>query len=184
MVREMDLKKIKIGTLKPVFTGKLYEVRQAPVLLPNGKKGIFETVYRSPSVTVISTDEKGRLLMNQEYRPNYKKRVWRFPGGTIEKGESPKQAAQRELQEETGFKAKKLSLFYKSSLGQTIEWERYIFLGEGLVPSKLPNDEEEDIKITFVTLAEAMALVRRGEVDHDLTEQLIYKLFLTKKGLI
>ncbi|MEK7094288.1 MAG: NUDIX hydrolase, partial [Patescibacteria group bacterium] len=132
-------------------------------------------------VTILPIDKEGRILLNREYRPKYKKRVWRFPGGTIEKGESPKRAAQRELQEETGFKAKKLSLFYKSSLGQTIKWDRYVFLGEGLTSSKLPNDDTEDIQINFVTLSEAVNLVRRGEVGHDLTEHLILKLFLIKK---
>lgn len=177
----MDLKKTKIGKLKNVFTGKLYRVRQAPVVLPNGEKGVFEAVYRSPSVTVIPIDDKGRLLMNQEYRPNYKKRVWRFPGGTIERGESPKQAAQRELQEETGFRAKNFSLFYKSSISQTIEWERFVFLAEGLAPSKLQNDDTEDIQISFITIAEAVSLIHQKEINHDLTEQMIYKLFLTPR---
>ncbi len=176
----MNKQKIKIGKFKTVFKGKLYEVRQAPVSL-NDQKGKFEMVVRRPTVVVIAQDNQKRLLFNREYRLKDRKRVWRFPGGTIEKGETSRMAAQRELQEETGFKTKELSLFHTSSLGQTIHWPRYIFLGRDLIPSKLKGDPGEDIETVFLTLPQAIALVKRGKIDHDLTEFLILKLFLKQK---
>jgi len=173
--------KIKVGKLKTVFQGVVYDVQQIPLTFPNGQKGTFEIVHRNPSVSVIAINDTDRILFNREYRPRYKKRLWRFPGGSVEKGETPKMAAQRELREETGFKAKQLSLFHEADMGQSIDWQRYIFLGKDLVLAKLPSDYGEDIKIEFLTLKEALRLVEKGEIQHDLTEYLIYKLSASKK---
>lgn len=175
-------KKSKIGKFKTVFNGALFEVRQAEIMLPSGRKGKFEVVSRAPSVSILALDDRKRLLLNREYRPKYKKRVWRLPGGSVEKGESEREAAQRELQEETGFKAGSLKLFHKAATGQTLDWRRSIFLGQNLIHSKLPSDEGENIEIEFLTLQEAMRLVARGEIGHDLTEYLIYKLFWKMKS--
>ncbi|MEK7188035.1 MAG: NUDIX hydrolase [Patescibacteria group bacterium] len=173
--------KTKIGKRKTVFTGALYTVSQARIVLLSGRTGILETISRHPTVDIVAIHDDDKILLNCEYRPKYKKRVWRLPGGTVEKGETWRAAAERELQEETGFKAKRLTLFHTVHMGQTIDWPRRAYLGEGLIPSKLPNDDEEDIRIEFLTLKEAMRLIERGEIRHDFTEYLIWKLFLKKK---
>lgn len=174
----------KIGKFETVFDGALFKVREAEVVLPSGHKGKFEVVVRTPSVTVMALDDQNKLLFNREYRPIYKKRVWRLPGGTIEKGESPRTAAQRELREETGFRAKQLKLFHETEMGQTIDWQRHVFLGKELSSSKLEEDEDEDIEIVFLTLPEVMRLIEKGEIKHDLTEYLIYKLAHRQRDMI
>lgn len=172
---------IYIGATKPVFKGALFEVQQAEVRLPSGHKGTFELVSRQPSVTVMAIDKEERLLLNREYRPKFKKRLWRFPGGSVEKGESARVAAQRELQEEAGFKARRLKLFHQVRNGQTLEWNRSVFLAEDLVLSKLKEDEGEDIAIDFLTFEEVLSLIEKDEIQHDLTEFLIYKFLHRRK---
>lgn len=145
--REKTEKRVKVGKYKTVFKGIIFEVQQAKATCPSGQVRTFEKIIRPPSVTILAIDSKGRLLLNKEYRLKFNRYMWCLPGGRVDEGEKPEEAAQRELQEETGYRAKSLKLFHLSDRGgQSMDWKIYAFLGKDLVKDPLENTEGEDIK--------------------------------------
>ena len=108
-------KKVKIGSYKKVFDGAVFEIYRAKGVFPSGKTGEFEYAKRAPYVGVFAFDKNKKLLLTNEYRPKLGKVIWRIPIGSIEENETPKNAAQRELREETNFRAGKMRLFMKNT---------------------------------------------------------------------
>jgi|SRR3989339_936124 len=83
-----------------------FEVQEDLLKLPHGPKRIYSVLLTAPeAVAVVAETESGDLVLNKEYRHPTKKWLYGCPGGTIDPGESPIEAAKRELLEETGYTA-------------------------------------------------------------------------------
>ncbi|KKW15607.1 MAG: NTP pyrophosphohydrolases including oxidative damage repair enzyme [Parcubacteria group bacterium GW2011_GWA2_50_10b] len=172
--------RVKVGNYKTVFKGTIYEIKQAKAVFPSGKIKTFEIASRPPSVSILAFDHKRRLLLTREYRVKYKKYLWRIPAGRVDKGEQPIKAAQRELQEETGYKARNLKLFHFTDMGQSLDWKRYTYLATGLAKSPLNGDEDEDITVVPTTLPKAYKMVKQGKIKNEGMAYLIFKLYHQK----
>lgn len=173
-------KRIKVGKYKTVFRGITFKIKHAKAVFPSGKIKIFEQAVRTPTVTILAIDNKGRLLLNREYRLKQKKYLWRLPAGRVDKEKSPIKAAQRELQEETGFKAKKIKLFHASESSQSLDWKKYSYIATGLMPARLEGDEDEDIKVVPVPIAKAFKMAVEGEIKNENMAYLIMKLYFLR----
>jgi 8-oxo-dGTP pyrophosphatase MutT (NUDIX family) len=174
-------KRVKVGKYKTVFRGVTFEVKQAKAVFHSGKVKTFERAYRQPSVAVLAIDGKGRLLLNREYRTKYGGYRWRLFAGKVNKGEKPIVAAQRELREEAGVRAKKLKLFHVADSGQSLEWKRYTYVATGLTPAPLKGDEDEDITVVPASLNDAMKMVRAGKLENEFLSYLIFRLYNERK---
>ena len=94
---------------KEVFSGKLLHVISDSVLLENGKQAVREIIHHNGAAAVIAFDENNRLLMVRQYRYAIGQELLEIPAGKIDPGETPEQCAARELVEETGYRAGKLT---------------------------------------------------------------------------
>ncbi len=177
----MRKKRVKIGKFKTVFKGIIYEVRQARTILPSGRRVIFERAIRPPAAGVLAFDKKGQLLLVREFRPRQKKYLWGIPGGRIDKGETPRQAAQRELQEEAGVKAKRLVLFHSEDMSQSLECKRYAYIATGLIPATPHADDGEDIIVVPTQLKKAVRMVLNGKISGRGLGFFILKLYALRK---
>ncbi len=167
----------KIGKFKTVFKGEVYEIKQANAVLPSGKKTKYEMMLRGPSVMILPIDSKGRLLLIREYRYRTGGYVYALPAGRAKKNESGAKAAQRELQEETGFRAKKLTLLHEAKGGQSWVWKRYAYIAEGLELKPLKGDEDEDITVMPVSLGTAFNMVKQNKIWNENMAYMIARLF-------
>ena len=103
--------------------------------------------------------------MERQYRHAAGRFLWELPAGKIDAGEEPLAGAQRELEEETGYRARKwkpLLEYYASPgfLGESMK----VFVAEGLEPGKMNWDEDEDIEIRLVRLSQIMKAIDKGEI--------------------
>ncbi len=160
--------KLKFGAFKTVYRGKIFVVKERPVMLPNGKKITFEYCLRRSSVSTLAFNKKNELLMIREFRPGYKQAVWFLPSGKLDVGDTPKKAALRELREETGFTAKIIKLVaHRPSSSSTIVWDTYIFAAKNLVASPLPPEPGEEIEPIFVPFKKAVKMALNGTIENE-----------------
>lgn len=171
------MKKYKIGGFRTMYDGGFLAIKQRDIIFKNGDKRIFEYCVRPDSVTILPFDEKGRLLMIREFRYESGKYVWFLPAGSVDKGEKPALAAKRELQEETGFGARKWrKIFCRSSGSNFILWHVHVFVAKDLFVSKKDGDEEFPIEVVPTSLKKAVKMALDGTIENEFIAYHIIRL--------
>ena len=148
------------------FQGRIVTLRVDKVQLPDGRITTREIAEHGASVCVVPVDPQGNVLLVRQYRKPVEDQLLEVPAGGIEPGESPEQAAVRELQEEVGFTAKKIQLLssFWISPGWCTEY-MYAYLATQLKPATLPADFDENIALVPVPLGDVEALLQSGEIN-------------------
>ncbi|HIE08396.1 MAG TPA: NUDIX hydrolase [Armatimonadetes bacterium] len=148
-----------------VFCGRLIKVRRDTVLLPDGKEAVREVVDHPGSVGVVALDEKGRVVLVEQFRYPAGEGLLEIPAGTLKPGEEPLLCAKRELAEEAGLEAEEWEEAFEAYLapGYTTELMRF-FLARRLKPARASPDEDEIVKPVMVRLEEAVGWVEEGRI--------------------
>ncbi|KIL33329.1 ADP-ribose pyrophosphatase [Bacillus subtilis] len=168
--REMkEMKSLEEKTIakEQIFSGKVIDLYVEDVELPNGKASKREIVKHPGAVAVLAVTDEGKIIMVKQFRKPLERTIVEIPAGKLEKGEDPEYTALRELEEETGYTAKKLTkitAFYTSP-GFADEIV-HVFLAEELsvLEEKRELDEDEFVEVMEVTLEDALKLVESREV--------------------
>ena len=155
-----------VGKPRIAYRGNIFTILKARAVYPSGTVKVFEFCRRSPSAAVLAFDRHGCLLLTREFRETVGVHQWRIPGGHAE-GRSPRAAAQRELREETGYRAKTLKLFMQSSSGHSYDPNTYLFVAADLVHDPLPMDEGEEIRVVPTALARAEHMALTGIIINE-----------------
>lgn len=153
-----------------VFKGKLLHIRSDRVRLPDGKESVREVVMHPGAVMVVAALDNGRLLFERQYRHPLQRVFLELPAGKIDAGEHILDTARRELREETGYKAK--TWRHLATIHPCIGYsdERIeIFLAHGLSYIGHERDHEEFLEIIEMSLDDALAAVRDGEITDGKT---------------
>lgn len=149
----------------------LIAVRSDNVRMPDDHYAERTVVTHPGAVAVLALDDAQRVLMIRQYRHPVERELWELPAGLRDKeGETPLQTAQRELAEETAYRAQEWYTLvdYFTSPGFTTERMR-IFLARGLEPAAIDyerKDEEKFIITDWIPLDEAIGLVLAGKLHN------------------
>lgn len=153
-----------------IYEGKILNLRVDTVELPDKKYSKREIVEHPGAVAIIAITKDKKLVMVKQYRKAVEDFLWEIPAGKLEVNEEPKETAIRELREETGYEAKKLSYiteFYPSP-GFCSE-KMYLFLAEDLVEVETGSDPDEFIEKEEMDLDELMKMIDRGQIKDSKT---------------
>jgi ADP-ribose pyrophosphatase len=152
-----------------VFKGRVFSVETGRRKFPNGQEHDFTVVRHAPSVVLIPFESDGRVVLIKQYRIPLDRETWEFPAGSLNAGESAEDAARRECEEEIGRvpgEVTRLGSWYP--VPGYCDEEMIFYRASGLrqPPPDSPHkpDEDEDIQPRTVTIAEARAMVARGEI--------------------
>jgi ADP-ribose pyrophosphatase len=122
-----------------------------------------ELVIHPGAVVILPFLKKDKIVLLRQFRYAAKNDLWEIPAGTLEKNESPFSCAKRELEEETGFRARKfkrLTAFY-SAPGVSNE-VMILYRAWNLVPGHKHLDPDEYIRHRIVSFRQAVRMVERG----------------------
>jgi ADP-ribose pyrophosphatase len=150
-----------------IFNGKVVQLYVEDVQLPNGKTSKREVIKHPGAVAIIPITKEGKLVLVRQYRKALERVLIEIPAGKLEKGEEPLATAQRELEEETGYRAQSMHhiVSFYTSPGFADELI-HLYMAEGL--EKLEDaaslDEDEFVDILEVTLEEAMEMLEKREI--------------------
>jgi ADP-ribose pyrophosphatase len=143
----------------------IFYVTQDVALDPDGFEIKRAIVQHPGSAVVMPVDDRKRVLLVRQYRLPALKYLWELPAGRVDAGETPLQAARRELAEETGYRARKfqkLAVFYPSP-GFLAE-KMTIYLATGLTEGKKTPMEDERIQTRWFTSKEIDGLIRSYKI--------------------
>ncbi len=154
-----------------VFNGRIINVRVDDILLPNGKPANREIVEHNGGVTIVALTDENEVLMVRQFRYPYKKVILEIPAGKLEKGEDPREAAIRELKEETGATTKNFEFLGEiyPTPGYTEEIIR-LYLAKNLSFSEQKLDDDEFLTVEKIPLDEAVRMVQNGEIPDGKTQ--------------
>lgn len=162
---------------KSIYKGRILDLRVDEVLLENGARTIREVIDHGGACGVVAFDENGDLLMVKQYRYPLGQELLEIPAGKMDEGETPKQCAFRELEEETGYRAKKLTPLGKMYPAAAYDCEVvHLFYAEQLSKSSQRLDEDEFLTVCRVTLSEAVQMVMQGEIPDSKTQIAVLKI--------
>ncbi len=135
------------------------------VELPSGHKTTyihFGTV--DDSAIVLAIREDGKILIQKEYSYPMNEWLYQLPGGAIDRGESPKQGAHRELQEEVGLTGalKEIGWFYYNN--RRSAGKMHLFIATNLTSCPAKTDIEEEFEIHWFTPEEIDGLIANGDI--------------------
>lgn len=175
---------IKILSKKPVFQAELFTVRELEIEA-NNKKLIQHDVVRNPVITVFALNDNNEIYLISQYRRLLEKQTIEAVAGFINAGETPLEAAKRELKEEIGVTATDWrEIKVVNMAGSVTKGEAHLFLARGLKVGKPEPEDDEDITTVLIPFEEAVEKVLKGEIDIATTIAgilLIDKLMQQKK---
>ncbi len=149
---------------RKIYSGRVVALRIDRVMLPSGRKSIREVVEHRGAVAAIPV--KGdKIILIRQYRYPVDEVIYEIPAGTREKDETPDETMARELEEEIGYRAGKLThLFtFYSTPGFTTE-KISIYLAEELEPVERKPEQDENIEVVEVEKEKILEMIKNGEI--------------------
>ena len=153
--------RFRILQSKTIYDGKLVKLRVDRVVEPGGVTAIREVVCHAGSVVVLPRLADGRVILVRQFRYAVGRRLWELVAGGIEQGETPRQAARRELVEETGYRARALQPLFDFFPSPGILNERmYLVEARGLTRGVSEPESDERLELGIFTSAQLRRMLR------------------------
>ena len=173
----MNFKLVKSDFL---FRGKVFDVKVDEIEYDSGNKGIREIAVHPGGAVVVAVKDDGKIIMVNQFRYPLQKKIFELPAGKLDYNEDPYKCAVRELEEETGYKAKKVE-----KLGQIYTTPGFcteilhIYLAKELIQGDHNREEgEQGMEIFELSKQEIEEKIIKGEITDSKT---ICGIYLAQK---
>ena len=168
-----------------LYSGIFLKMKRDKVSLPDGEEAIREYLTHPGAVAIVAILDDGRVLLERQFRYPINKACIEIPAGKLDAGENHLSCAKRELEEETGYTAKKWSFIRRIHPVISYSTEFIdIYLAEDLVPGLSQLDDEEFLDVFAAPLEQLIAWVEEGEISDVKTTISAYWLDRYRRGLV
>lgn len=156
---------------REVYENNWIKVREDTVLRPDGEPGIYGVVhFKNIAVGVVAVDEDDSVYLVGQYRYALECYSWEIPEGGCAEGEEPLQAGKRELEEETGLRAREWKRLGTAHLSNSVTDEVAVwYLARELSQGEQRPEGTERLEVRRVPLNKALAMVMKGEITDALS---------------
>ena len=162
---------MKPHSQRRIYEGRVLNLRVDEIDTPKGVRRDYEVVEHAGGVVVIAQPAPDRIVLVRQHRHAVDADLWEVPAGMIERGEPPAVTAERELIEETGYRAERVRYLWSIYTTPGFCQERiYFFVAEGLSLGEAAPEDDEEFEIRTWSLEEAWALVERDELRDAKTQ--------------
>lgn len=161
---------------KVVYENAWVRVRHDDVITPSGTAGIYGVIETADALGCVPLTEDLNVYLVGQHRYPHDIYSWELPEGGRHAGESIEAGVLRELKEETGLSASKLTGLGTLHTSNCFTNETaFLFLAEGLEEGPPAPDSTEQLVIRVVPFAEAMGMVASGEIQDAMTIVALYR---------
>ncbi|HCA7034872.1 TPA: NUDIX hydrolase, partial [Staphylococcus pseudintermedius] len=149
-----------------IYKGKIIEVEKHKVSLPNNETAYREVVKHNGAVAICALTPDQQVILVKQYRKALEQELLEIPAGKLEPGEDRESAAMRELEEETGYKAKKLTLIGEVYGTPGFSNEKIsVYFADNLVEGKVNLDEDEFVEKVLYSLDDVKKAVEARTIE-------------------
>lgn len=162
---KLDLTEKQIHS-QTVYRGRLLHVKEDQVELPNGQSAKREYILHPGAVVVIPLLENGDVILERQFRYPLHRDLFELPAGKLDEGESTLACGQRELFEETGYRAAKWT--YVATIHPCIGYSDEsisLFLAQELTEGSHQRDGDEFLEVFTLPMNQALDWVRVGRIS-------------------
>ena len=158
------LKETQLST-EQIYKGTLLDVRRDEITLPNGKTSAREYIKHPGAACIIPVLPEGNIALIKQYRYPVQSEMIELPAGKLDPGEKPEACAKRELEEEIGYSAGKLTFVCNihPAIGFASE-KMWIYLAEDLIKTVENTDHDEFLVLMPTHLDDAIKMVWDGKI--------------------
>lgn len=159
-----------------IYDGRILQLYNDEVSLPDGRKAHREYVNHSGGCAVLAVDGEENVWLVEQYRYPYDEVLFEIPAGKRNQGEDPCACAVRELEEECGLRADNVEKLIE--VYPTVAYSNehiYVYLAKGLHPVRQHLDEGEFLNAVKVPFAQALDMVLDGRIKDSKTVAAILK---------
>jgi ADP-ribose pyrophosphatase len=164
---------------------RIFSIRTDTTLSPRtGREHDFYIIESNDWINIIPITEDHQVVMVRQYRHGSKTVTLEIPGGLVDSGDTPEQAAIRELLEETGYQASEWKKIGEVNPNPAIFNNRcHTYVAKGLRKVSDPTpDQTEDLEVVLAPLSKIPELIRKGTIDHAMVITAFYCYSLALKG--
>jgi ADP-ribose pyrophosphatase len=148
-----------------IYRGRKFDLALQPMPLADGATKEYEVVVHRGSVALVPMVDDRHVCLLRNVRPSVGETLIEIPAGTIDPGESPDTTAPRELAEETGYRAGKITRLAEWYASPGFLTERmFLYLCEGLTPGATAHQPDEQIQPWVVAWDEAVRMATDGRI--------------------
>ena len=174
--------KFKIRKSREIYQSRIIRLCDDEIEFADGRKFRREILHHPGAVAIVPVLEKGKIILIKQFRYAAGDFLWEIPAGTLEKGETIRQCAHRELKEEIGYSARRLKRMVNFYPTPGVSSEIiYIFKASGLIKAEPHREEDELLKQKKFSFKEAIELIKKGKIIDAKT---IIGLLLLKSSVL
>ena len=161
----------KTLSTREIYKNKWMRLREDLAELPNGRTTIYGVCEFGECVGVLPFVDDQNVIMVRQYRyVQQENHRWEMPTGGIRPGETPEQAAQRELMEECGYRAGNLGWVSSYHPSKSVCHETaHLYVGRGLIAAEALPDETEFFERAVLPIDEVLRMVETSEIRDSMT---------------